>query len=115
MIGKTIRIRGELTGDEDVMVDGHLEGRIELTKGLTLGRNADVKAEVQAASVAVGGKFQGNIEATGRVEIDGSATVVGNVASPRISIADGAYFRGNVEMRGRAAPDEAPAGRKQDR
>jgi cytoskeletal protein CcmA (bactofilin family) len=101
MIGKTIRIRGEVTGDEDVLLDGQLEGRIELSKALTIGRNATVQAEVQAASVAVSGKFHGNIQASSRVEIDGSATVVGNVTSPRISIADGAYFKGSVEMTGR--------------
>ena len=101
MIGKTIRIRGEMTGDEDVLVDGHLEGKVELTKTLSIGRNADVHADVQAASVAVSGKFQGNIMAATRVEIDGSATVIGNVTTPRVSIADGAYFRGSIEMAGR--------------
>jgi cytoskeletal protein CcmA (bactofilin family) len=105
MIGKTIKIRGEMTGDEDVLVDGQLEGRIELTKTLTIGRNADVSAEVQAASVSVGGKFQGNILAGSRVEIDNSATVIGNVTSPRISIADGAYFNGSIEMTGRTSDD----------
>ena len=106
MIGKTIRIRGDITGDEDVLVDGHLEGRIELTKSLTIGRNGDVRADVQAASVAVGGKFHGTILASSRVEIDGSATVVANVTSPRISISDGAYFKGSVEMAGRSEEGE---------
>ena len=101
MIGKTIRIRGDIAGDEDVLIDGHLEGKIELTKALTIGRNADVKAEVQAASVAVSGRFQGHISASTRVEIDGSANVVADIATPRVSIADGAYFKGSVDMAGR--------------
>lgn len=101
MIGKTIKIRGELSGDEDLVLDGQLEGKVELSKGLTLGRNANVQAEVQASSVAVSGKFQGSILSAGRVEIDDSATVVGNVTTPRISIADGAYFDGSIEMTGR--------------
>jgi cytoskeletal protein CcmA (bactofilin family) len=101
MIGKTIRIRGELTGDEDVLLDGRLEGKIELSKSLTIGRNAEVKADVQAASVAVGGKLEGNVVASARVEIDGSASFTGNVTSPRISISDGAYFEGTIVMTGR--------------
>ena len=70
MIGKTIRIRGDITGDEDVLVDGHLEGKIELSKALIIGRNAEVKADVQAASVTIEGKFQVTIQAKTRVEID---------------------------------------------
>lgn len=101
MLGKTIRIRGEISGDEELVIDGHVEGKVELTKGLTIGRNGDVHAEVQAENVTVSGKLQGNVLAAGRVEIEGSATMVGNVTTPRISIADGAYFNGAIEMTGR--------------
>ena len=105
MLGKTIRIRGELTGDEDVVLDGQVEGKIELTKSLTIGRNANVQADVQAANIAVSGKFQGNLMSSGRVEIESSATVIGNVTAPRISIADGAYYQGTVEMTGRGGDE----------
>jgi cytoskeletal protein CcmA (bactofilin family) len=107
MIGKSIRIRGEITGDEDVVLDGSLEGRIQLSRSLTIGRNADVKAEVQAQNVAVGGRVEGNIQAAGRVEIEGSARVTGNVRTPRISIADGAVFQGGIDMGGAAGEDGA--------
>lgn len=101
MLGKTVRIRGEITAEEDVFIDGQVDGKIELTKNLTIGRNAEVQADVQALNIAISGKFQGTVLAAGRVEIDESATVVGNVTTNRVSIADGAFFKGSIEMTSR--------------
>jgi cytoskeletal protein CcmA (bactofilin family) len=98
MIGKTITIRGELSGDHDVVVDGRLEGRINLTKSLTVGKNGTVDADVSAHTVSVAGRFTGNVSAEQRVEIDATASLTGNVTTPRLSIADGAFFKGSVDM-----------------
>jgi len=98
MLGKTIQIRGEVSGDEDLVVDGQIEGKIDISRRVKIGRNATVQADIRAANVEVSGKVQGNITAEGRVEIDGSATVVGNVTTSRISISDGAFFKGTIEM-----------------
>ena len=115
MIGKTITIRGELSGDHDVVVDGRLEGRINLTKSLTGGKNGTVDADVNAHTVSVAGRFTGNVTAEQRVEIDGTASLAGNVTAPRLSIADGAYFKGSVDMEAKgtkvtvADPPKPPA------
>jgi cytoskeletal protein CcmA (bactofilin family) len=104
MIGKTITIRGELSGDNDVVVDGRLEGKVNLTRSFAVGKNGSVEADVSALGVTLAGRFKGNIVANQRVAIDSSASVVGNITAPRLSISDGAYFKGAVEMEGSSRP-----------
>jgi len=99
VIGKSIVIKGELSGNEDLTVEGVVEGDITLTKNNVLvGAEGRVKANVYAQVVTVTGKLEGDVTATERVEITDSGAVTGNVKTPRLVIADGAFFQGSVEM-----------------
>jgi cytoskeletal protein CcmA (bactofilin family) len=98
-IGKSVIIKGELSGSEDLYVDGQVEGTIELTGNqLIIGPNGQVRANVNAKGVLVQGKLDGNIRASDRVELQKSAIAVGDVATKRITIEDGAYLKGKVEI-----------------
>jgi cytoskeletal protein CcmA (bactofilin family) len=108
-IGKSLFIKGELSGSEDLYIDGQVDGAIEM-KGnrLTIGPNGRVKANVNARSAVVQGKLEGNITASDRVDLKQSAIVLGDIATQRISIEDGAYFKGGVDIQ-REGPKEAKA------
>ena len=98
-IGKSVIIKGELSGSEDLYIDGQVEGSIELSGNqLVIGPNGQVRANVNAKNVTVQGKLDGNIRATDRVELQKSAITVGDVVSKRISIEDGAYLKGKVDI-----------------
>lgn len=98
-IGKTIHIKGELSGNEDIYVDGNLEGQIQLSgNSLTIGPNGRVHANVTAKNVIVGGSLEGNIQASERTEMRKSAIVNGDVQTRRIAIEEGAYFKGKLEI-----------------
>ena len=98
-IGKTVVIRGELKGSEDLIVDGQLEGTVTLSEGkLTIGPNANVAADLTAKDVLVHGKLQGNIVASGRVDLRAGSTVEGDVRALRLAIEDNAVFRGKVDL-----------------
>lgn len=101
VVGVNITINGELTGDEDVLVEGTVEGQIRVTRELRVGPRGKVKATVSAASVVVSGELVGDCEATGRVEIQATGRLVGNIRAPKVVIAEGAVFRGNSDMSGR--------------
>jgi cytoskeletal protein CcmA (bactofilin family) len=98
-IGKSVVIKGELSGSEDLYIDGQIEGAIEM-KGnrLTIGPNGRVKANVSARSAVIQGKLEGNVRATDRVDLKQSAIVLGDIATQRISIEEGAYFKGGVDI-----------------
>jgi cytoskeletal protein CcmA (bactofilin family) len=98
-IGKSVVIKGELSGSEDLTIEGHVEGRIDL-KGnvLTIGPNGKIKAEVFAKAVVVLGEITGNVTASEKVDIRDNGSVDGDIASPRVAIAEGAHFRGSVDM-----------------
>ena len=98
-IGKSVYIKGELSGDEDLTIEGRVEGKIELkAHNLVIGPNGRINAEVFAKNVTVIGSVVGNISGSDIVEIRASGSVVGDIKSPRISIADGAHFKGSVDM-----------------
>ncbi|MFQ5768379.1 MAG: polymer-forming cytoskeletal protein [Acidobacteriota bacterium] len=100
-IGQSICIRGELTGNEDLTIEGQVEGKIALQEhNLTIGPKGRIQAEVMAASVVIQGEVNGNIRATDRVELAETGRVTGDIVSPRIVIADGARFKGSVDMSG---------------
>src|ERR1700761_8879948 len=102
-IGKTVVIRGELKGSEDLIVDGQLEGTINLSEGrLTIGPSASVSADLNAKEVLVLGKLQGNIVASGRVELRAGSVVEGDVKAQRLAVEDNAVFRGKVDLTGGA-------------
>jgi cytoskeletal protein CcmA (bactofilin family) len=104
-IGKSVVIKGELNGSEDLTIEGHVEGKIELRDHvLTIGPNGKIRASVFAKAVIVVGEVVGNITSTEKVEIRDNGSVDGDIVSPRVAIAEGAHFRGSVDMkRGGAA------------
>ena len=98
-IGKSVVIKGELNGSEDLTIEGHVEGKIELKDHvLTIGPNGKIKAQVFAKSVIVLGEVNGNVTATEKVDIRDGGSVDGDIISPRVAIAEGAHFRGSVDM-----------------
>ena len=98
-IGKSVVIKGELNGSEDLTVEGHVEGKIELRDHvLTIGPNGKIKAQVFAKAVIVLGEVNGNVTATEKVDIRDGGSVDGDIVSPRVAIAEGAHFRGSVDM-----------------
>ncbi len=111
-IGKSVVIKGELDGSEDLTVDGQVEGKIELRDHtLTIGANGRIKAQVFAKSVVVLGELIGNINAAEKVDIREDGSVDGDIVAPRIAIAEGAHFRGSIDMQRKGqAPDRPPAG-----
>jgi cytoskeletal protein CcmA (bactofilin family) len=108
-IGKSVVIKGELSGSEDLTIEGQVDGRIDL-KGnvLTIGPNGKIKAEIFAKSVVVLGEVTGNVNASEKVDIRDNGSVDGDIASPRVAIAEGAHFRGSVDMQ-RAGAKPQPA------
>lgn len=103
-IGKSVIIKGELSGSEDLYVDGVVEGSIELRgNNLVIGPNGQVRANVNAKGVVVQGKLEGNIQASERTELRKSAVAVGDIFTQRVAIEDGAYFKGKVDIQREAA------------
>ena len=99
-IGETIVFKGELSGDEDLVIDGQVEGKINLNQNaLTVGEHGKVKATVVAKTVVVAGKVRGNIIAAEKVDVRDTCSMEGDICAPRVVIALGAYFRGGIDMR----------------
>lgn len=98
-IGKSVVIKGDLQGSEDLTIEGQVEGKIELKENvLTIGPNGMIKAQVFAKTVIIMGTVLGNVTASEKVDIRPGASVAGDVASPRVAIAEGAEFQGSVDM-----------------
>ena len=109
-IGKSVVIKGELSGSEDLTIEGQVEGKIELRQNvLTIGPNGRIKAQVFAKSIIVQGEVTGDITATERVDIRDNGSVDGDLSAPRVAIADGAHFRGSIDMQRQGAKTEAKA------
>ena len=103
-IGKSVVIKGELSGSEDLTIEGQVEGKIELRQNvLTIGPNGKIKAQVFAKSIIVQGEVHGNVTATERVDIRDNGSVDGDLSAPRVAIADGAHFRGAIDMQRQGA------------
>lgn len=99
VIGRSIRINGDLSGDEDLRIEGDVSGTVELkNSALTIGKEGKVKAGVYAKSIAVDGETKGDLYATECVSVHANARVQGNIIAPRVSIVEGAHFRGSIEM-----------------
>lgn len=106
-IGKSVLVKGELSGSEDLYIDGEVEGTIELRDhNLTVGPNGRVHANLHAREITVLGKVQGNIKAKDKIEIRKSGSLVGDIITARITIEDGAYFKGSIDIQ---KPEAAPA------
>jgi cytoskeletal protein CcmA (bactofilin family) len=98
-IGKSVVIKGELNGSEDLTIEGQVEGKIELRQNvLTIGPNGKIKAQLFAKSVIILGEVTGNVTATEKVDIRDNGSVDGDIAAPRVAIAEGAHFRGSIDM-----------------
>ena len=98
-IGKSVVIKGELSGSEDLFFDGEVEGTIELTgNSLTVGPNGRIRANINAREVVIMGKVHGNIKASDRLELRQTGLLTGDVTTSRIVIQDGAFFKGAVEI-----------------
>ena len=110
-IGKSVVIKGELNGSEDLTVEGVVEGKIELRENiLTIGPNGRITAQVFAKAVIVLGEVTGNVTASEKVDIRDGGSVDGDLVSPRVAIADGAHFRGSIDMQKKAeSAGHAPA------
>src|SRR5712672_1859580 len=99
-IGKSVQIKGELTGSEDLYLDGSIEGTVDLRDhSLIIGPNGKIKAGISARDLVVHGRIEGNITATGRVELRKSCTLIGDVSTQRIVIEDGAFFKGAIDIK----------------
>ena len=107
-IGKSVLVKGELSGSEDLYLDGEVEGSIELRgHSLIIGPNGRIRAHVNARDIVVHGKVDGNIQGTDRVELKKSAIVTGDIATQRVVIEDGAFFKGSIDIQ-RESKSEAP-------
>jgi cytoskeletal protein CcmA (bactofilin family) len=109
-IGKSVVIKGELNGSEDLTIEGAVEGTIQLRDHvLTIGPNGRIKAQVFAKSVIVLGEVNGNVTASDKVDIRDNGSVDGDIVSPRVAIAEGAHFRGSVDMQRKAGAPQPKA------
>ena len=115
VIGPSVRFKGELTAEEDLLIQGEVQGSIKHTARLTVGRQGKVKAEVRAKEILVDGQVQGDMFGTESVNVRATAKVKGNIFSPTVTLIEGAHFKGSIDMDPRKARQEAPAsGRKDD-
>ena len=108
VIGAKTTVKGDLLGDEDVQVEGTVEGQIRITRDVRIGPTGVVRATVDAVSVVISGELVGDCAATNRVEIQASGRLTGNIRAPKIVISEGAHFKGRVDMGGRSGPGEEP-------
>jgi len=100
-LGKSMRIKGELSASEDMTLCGHMEGRVTLTDHtLTIGPEADIRAEIKASTVVIMGAVAGNVTATQKIDLRATGSVTGDIAAPRIVIADGGQLLGKVQITG---------------
>jgi cytoskeletal protein CcmA (bactofilin family) len=98
-IGRSLFVKGEITGSESLYVDGRVEGVINLPDNrVTIGRNGNVTANIMAKEVVVMGKVKGNLNVTDRVDLRGEGSVIGDVAAQRLSIEDGAFIKGSIDL-----------------
>jgi cytoskeletal protein CcmA (bactofilin family) len=106
-LGSGLRVKGDISGTEDLRIDGSVEGMIQLDEGkLTVGTTANLKADINAREVVVYGHVKGNVRATRQIEIKKEGSVIGNLTTAHILIEDGATFRGTIEI-DRGAVQEA--------
>jgi cytoskeletal protein CcmA (bactofilin family) len=98
VLGPTLRFKGELSAQEDLIVQGSVEGSITHTQSLTVGTDGTMKGDIRARVIVIDGKVEGDMYATESVNIRATAKVKGNVFAPRVGISEGAFFQGQIEM-----------------
>jgi len=117
-LGSSLHIKGEITGNEDLQLDGSVEGLVQIEeRRLTIGASARITADVVAREVVVYGNVKGNVRARDRIEIKKDGSVIGDLTTARIMIEDGAYFKGAIEIEktGEGSDSEKPAHSKSSR
>jgi len=113
-IGRTLVIKGEITGSEALYIDGRIEGKIIMPESrVTIGRNGKVDASIQAKEVVVMGKVTGNIDCSDRVDIRAEGSVSGDISTVRISVEDGAALKGGIQVRSEGKVSHQPAKQEQ--
>lgn len=112
-LGKSVKVKGEINGSEDLLIDGEVEGKITLKgNSLTIGPNGNVRAEVVAHSITVLGRLEGNVRAADRVEIRKTGSLEGDLVTARIAIEEDAVFRGSIDIVKPGAQDSGSGGEK---
>jgi cytoskeletal protein CcmA (bactofilin family) len=106
VIGPHIRVQGELLGDEDVLVEGRVEGKVLLAREFRIAPGGVVVADVHAATVVIAGQVTGDVSATERVEILPSGSLEGNIRAPKVAVGEGARFKGSVDMSAGSPPGD---------
>jgi len=113
IIGPSINIKGDVSGDEDLLIQGRIDGTVNLKKhNVTVGSDGRVKADIFGRSVTVEGEVEGDLHGDEQIVLRQSARVQGNISAPRVSLEDGASFRGSIDMHvsgGKAGPPPSPA------
>jgi cytoskeletal protein CcmA (bactofilin family) len=109
-IGKSLVVKGEVTGSESLYIDGKVDGSVNLPGNrVTVGRNGQVTANITAREIVVLGKVRGNVNASDRVDIRSEGSLSGDVIAQRISIEDGAFFKGGIDIRKPGTPEKPAA------
>ncbi len=99
LIGRSIIIKGELSGEEDLIIQGRVEGKIDLKKNhVTVGRNGQIKADIWGKFISIEGEVQGNLFGNEEIVVRETAVIRGNIRTPRFSLEDGARFKGSIDM-----------------
>ena len=107
VLGPTLKFKGELIADEDLLIQGRVEGSIKHTSSLTIGEGGHVKADVAAEYIAVEGRVEGDLKGSQSITIRETAKIDGNIASPTVSLLEGANFNGKIDMSGQAKAQTA--------
>jgi cytoskeletal protein CcmA (bactofilin family) len=98
VIGKGLFIKGELHGEEDLIVEGTVEGTITMQKSLTIESGGKIKADITTESITIRGEMEGNLTARDKISIQNGGRLIGDMTAPRIEVEDGAYYKGRIEM-----------------
>jgi cytoskeletal protein CcmA (bactofilin family) len=110
VIGPTITIKGDLIGEEDLVIEGRVEGKVEFRRhSVTVGKNGRIKADIHGKTITVEGNVEGNLYGDEQLIVRQSGTVRGNIVSPRVALEDGSNFKGNIDMSPKDKPTVVPA------
>ncbi len=108
VIGPTITIKGDLTGEEDVLIEGRVEGKIELRHhSITIGKNGRIKADIYGKTITVEGDVEGNLYGEEQLVVRQTGNVRGNIVSPRVALEDGSNFKGSIDMSSKKSQESA--------
>jgi len=114
VVGKTLLIKGEIFSDDEILIEGRIQGKISVKSRLIIGREGIVEADIEAREVVIKGKVTGNVKGSQRVEIVPAGTLHGNIQSPRVVIADTGFFEGSIEMHPRDDKNSAKEEKQAD-